>query len=271
MLHSFLFVPGDSQRKIEKAAGGTADAVILDLEDAVAPSKKEIAREVVAQALSQIDFGGKTVLVRSNGIGTPFAQADLEMLRGVNIDGVMLPKVETADMMIEARTLLGARPIYALIESALGVLNLPQIVTAVPDSLAGLAFGAEDYVASVGATTTAERHEVLFARSAVVNGAAAVGVPAIDAVFTDFHNVEGLQVDTLAGKQLGFSGKMVIHPKQAVVVNELFAVDPAERAQAQELVDAYNRYLAQGIGVFSYNGKMVDEAIVRRARQIVES
>ena len=143
----------------------------------------------------------------------------------------------------------------------------PQLVLGdVP--LAGLMFGGEDYVASIGATATVERQELLFARSAVVNAAAAVGIPAIDTVFTDLHNSDRLRADVEMGKQLGFTGKLVIHPRQIDVVNEVFGVSSAEIAAAKALLAAYNTHLAQGVGVFSHEGQMVDEAIVRRARRI---
>ncbi len=261
---SYLFVPADSRRKIEKAVMSSADTLILDLEDAVAPSEKTNARETVKNMLQAVDFGDKMVLVRVNALDTPFSEADLHMIRSARLDGIVLPKTEHVAAFA---ALAGMPPIYALIESALGILRLPQIVTAA--ALAGLMFGGEDYVASIGATATVGRQELLYARGAVINAAAAVGIPAIDTVFTDFRNLEGLQTDAEMGKQLGFAGKMVIHPIQVAVVNAVFGIDAAELAAAHALITAYEAHLAQGIGVFSYDGKMVDEAIIRRARQTI--
>ncbi|MDA1330468.1 MAG: CoA ester lyase [Chloroflexi bacterium] len=270
---SCLFVPGDRPRKIAKAAQSAADVIIIDLEDAVAPEQKEQARQLTAVALPDMPYRTKPTLVRINGLHTPFAYDDLRATLHAKHAGYVLPKLERAEALqalfrwLDERD-AGDRPLFALVESALGILNLPQIVTA-GVALAGLIFGGEDYVASIGGMATAGRHELLYARSAVVMAAGAVGIPAIDTVYTDYHDLAGLQADAEFAKQLGFAGKLVIHPQQVEVVNSVWTPSRAERAAAQDLLTAYEQHQAHGIGVFSQNGRMVDEALIRQARQIL--
>ena len=272
-LRSWLFTPGNSRKMIEKAAASSADCIIIDLEDAVAPSEKEQARTTTTTALGEVDFGGKSVLVRINGLDTPFATDDVEATR-LLAGGFVVPKVDHAQTLHTMAELpVDEVPVYALIESAAGVLNLPQIVAVrePPVGLTGLIFGGEDFVASVGAQATAGRQEILYARSAVVTAAAAVGIVAIDTVYTDFRNLEGLRDDAQTAKQLGFSGKLAIHPKQADVINEVWLPTSAEIATARQLVTAFNRHRQEGTGVFEHNGRMVDLAVIRNARRILES
>ncbi len=268
MNRSYLFVPGDSERKLTKASQSDADVVIIDLEDGVAPSQKDVARDIIVSALDELDFGDKIVLVRINAIETPFAEADVTALLPTTIDGIVLPKLEHVAALETLANSGFTKPIYGQIESALGVMNLYQLVTFTP-RLAGLLLGAEDYIASIGAQATSERDEILFARSAIVNAAAAVEIPAIDTVYTDFRNVAGMQADTAKARQLGFSGKCAIHPAQVDVINAAWAISEEERANAVALLAAYDAHLANGTGVFEYNGKMIDEAVIRRVRGIL--
>lgn len=262
MNRSYLFVPGDSRHKLEKAAQSAADAVVIDWEDAVAPTQKEMARQVTAVALDEVDFGQKQLFVRLNGVDSePFGD-DLAALREMTAVGLVIPKLEQPDHLNKLTDL--KHPIIGLIESALGLFNLrPLLTTGVP--LAGLMFGGEDYVASIGGVATAERTELLYGRSAIVAAAAALGIPAIDTVFLAFNDDAGLRHDCTMARRLGFDGKIVIHPRQIPVVNGVWG-DGKMTAVDQKLLDAYEAHLASGKGVFAYDGKMVDEAVVRQLR-----
>lgn len=270
---SYLFVPGDSPDKIGKAVGGSADAVIVDLEDAVAPARKIAARRTVVDALASVDRRGRPVLLRVNAVGSGLAHDDVLATLAARPDGYVVPKVADAATLRRFRDWLAAagvgdRPVYALIESALGVLNLRELVLGDAPP-AGLLFGGEDFLASVGGVATAGRHELAYARGAVVAAAAAAAIPAVDTVFIDYRDADGLRADALLARQMGFDGKLVVHPAQVAVVNAVWTPDSAEIAAARTLLTQFAQHAAAGVGVFTVDGRMIDEAVVRRARQIV--
>lgn len=269
---SFLFSPGNSRRKIEKGAVSAADALVLDLEDGVALSAKPEARAVIRQAVQELDFGDKLCLVRLNGVKSALLNDDLAALVGAGIDGYILPKVESAAEIQRLYQLLdeaGEREaiIYALLESALGVIHAPEIA-AFP-TLRGLMFGGEDFLASIEGKATAERSEVLYARSALVTAARAYQLEAIDTIYIDYDDLEGLSREAKFARTLGFSGKFCIHPQQVEPVNSGFQPSAAEIATAQAIVSAYEEHFKHGIGVFSFEGRMIDEAVVQQMRQLL--
>ena len=266
-LRCLLFAPGDSRRKMEKAAQLDADGVIFDLEDAVAVSRKAEARQMVVRAVTTIDFGQTGRFVRVNPPHTPFFAADLAAVANLPLDGIVLPKVETAGQFAEVarKTRL---PLFILIESALAVMNLAEIVRVLPQP-AGLLFGAEDLSVDLGATPSTDRHELFFARSAVVTAAAAYSLPAIDMVYTDLHNQDGLAAEAQAARRMGFSGKMAIHPRQVGPIQDIFTPSATEVAHARAVVTAYHAHKAAGAGVFALEGRMVDRPVVRAAEQLL--
>lgn len=266
-LRCLLFVPGDSRRKILKAAQSGVDSVIFDLEDAVAVSQKETARQIVTTAVNTIDFGDTGRLIRLNAPHTPFFAADLDMVANLPVDGLVLPKIETAGQLqqVAEKTSL---PLFVLIESARAILNLTEIVRTDPPP-AGLLFGAEDLSVDLSATPSADKRELLYARSAVVTAAAAYGLPAIDMVFTDFHDQENLATEAQSARRMGFRGKMAIHPNQVSVIQRIFAPTATEIAQAQTIVQAYRTHKAAGKGVFALDGRMVDKPVVLAAEQLL--
>lgn len=276
---SFLYIPGDSARKIEKAAGLEADTLILDLEDGVARSQKDAARATVADALAQLDFGRRERLVRINHPTHGLLEAELAAILQTPPDGVVLPKVEAAPDLLRLDTLLGeieqARDwprgrlrLFAMIETARGVLHLPEIAAATP-RLAGLIFGAEDFTADVGAIRSASGLELLYARSALVTAAAAHGLHAVDAVYLELENLAGLAEECTLARGLGFGGKSAIHPRQLPVINQAFTPAADEVARAQALVNAFEAHQAQGSGVFVYEGKMVDQPVIVAAQRLL--
>ena len=276
---ALLYMPGDSRPKIEKAISLKVDSICMDMEDGTAWNRKEKAREVIATALQELDFGRSEKLVRINGIGTGLEEADLSMTLPHHPDGVVIPKVESlADVawvsdQIEAMELsqgweLNSIRILAILESAKGIVNLREIAT--HPRLGALIFGAEDYAASVGAKRTRGGQEVLYARSKVVLHAAANDLQALDIVFVDFRDAVNLKIEALLGAQMGFTGKQIIHPNQVVLVNEAFSPSNAEIDYAQRLLAAFDAAEAEGAGVIAFEGKMIDMPLVISARQVIE-
>ncbi|MFO7634872.1 MAG: CoA ester lyase [Caldilinea sp.] len=276
---SLLFMPGDSMKKIQKAASWEVDTVILDLEDGVAQNRKVEARATVSEALQTLDFGAHERLVRLNHVSTGLPPAEVEATAGWRPDGYIAPKAEdeadlrAIDWLLEAAEkrlglAAGAFRLFAMIETARGVMNLKEIALATP-RLEGLIFGAEDLAGDIGAVRTQAAWEVFYARSAVVTAAAAFGLQAFDMVFTDFHDATGLEAESRFARQLGYTGKTCIHPNQTPVVNRVFLPTPEEIDRAQRLVQAFEAEQAAGAGAFTFEGKMVDMPMLVAAHKVL--
>ena len=267
---ALLFVPGDDAAKIAKAAASGADSVILDLEDGVAANRKMAARETITSCLQTLDFGGSERLVRVNPVSSELHQGDVEATLPGRPDGYVVPKVESAEQVLEVirRTSLAPLPVLALIESARGVLELKEIAAAHP-RLEALIFGAEDLAGDLGAMRTRAGAEVSWARSAVVLTAAAFSLQAIDTVFVDLGDEDGLRQETQEACRMGYTGKMAIHPKQLRVIQEAFTPSQHEIDKARRLVEVHARHQEKGEGVFALDGKMVDWPMVRAAQRVL--
>lgn len=276
---SLLFMPGDSVRKMEKATTLGADSIIADLEDAVAISQKQAARETVAACFARLDFGGSERLIRINPVSTSLWQEDLAQTIAPRPDGYVLPKVESVEQvqavsarLAELETSHGLVPgrirLLAQIETAMGVLRAGEIAGA-DSRLDALLFGAEDLAGDIGARRSREGWEIFYARSAVVIAAAAYGLPAIDTVFLELADSDGLAAECDLAQGMGFSGKLAIHPRQVEVINRAFSPSAEEVAQAQRLIDAFEEAQTAGTGVFALDGKMVDMPVVLAARKVV--
>lgn len=276
---ALLYMPGDSRPKIEKAISLQVDSICMDMEDGTAANRKQKAREVIAQALKELDFGRSEKLIRINGIGTGLERDDLDLTLLHRPDGVVVPKVESIkhlewlDAQLEAAELahgweLQSLRVLAVIESAQGIINLKEI--AAHPRLDALIFGAEDYAASIGATRTKNGMEILFARSQVVLHAKANNLQAIDVVFVNFKDTVNLKIDALLGAQMGFTGKQIIHPNQIIPVQEAYSPSDAEIDYAQRLLAAFEAAEAEGAGAINFEGKMIDMPLVISARQVIE-
>jgi citrate lyase subunit beta/citryl-CoA lyase len=278
-LRSWLFVPGDSEGKIAKAAGAGADVVILDLEDSVALSRKAAAREIVAGALAGARAGA--VYVRINPLESGLALADLAAVMMAGPDGIVLPKPDgPADVAVLGCYLEAFEAAFGL---AAGGTRILPIATETARSvfalggyggarLAGLTWGAEDLPASVGAVSGRLAGGGLtdlcrLARSLCLAGAAAAGVAAVETVYPDFRDLAGLRDYAAAGRREGFAGMMAIHPAQVAVINEVMTPSAAEIAYAARVVAAFEG--APGVGVVSLDGKMVDMPHLRQARRVL--
>jgi citrate lyase subunit beta / citryl-CoA lyase len=292
MLRSWLFVPGDSERKQEKALATAADAVILDLEDSVTPDKLPAARERVGRVLgTRARASGPQLWVRVNAPASGLMRADLDaVFAGGAPAGVVLPKVSAPaeiaaaakylDMLeTQAGTPAGStRLLIIATETPRAVLALPQYPAALGGApailgrLAGLTWGAEDLAAALGARARRDAAGELtftfqFARSSCLLAAAALGVQAVDGVHTDFRDAQGLQGELANARRDGFSGKLAIHPDQILPINNAFAPSPAEREHARRVVAAFAA--TPGAGVVSLDGQMIDRPHLLQAQRIL--
>ena len=270
---SVLFSPGDRPELIRKAPSTGADAVVFDLEDAVAPDGKASARESVREVLGELAESGDEpcpeVCVRVSPPGRG-AAADLDVvLDGPEPDALVLPKAETAGDVTDLADLAaegGADlPVLALVETAGGVLGAESIAAADPAD--ALVFGAEDLAAGLGATRTDRGTEVLYAREHVVLAASAAGVDAVDTVHTDFEDEAGLRETTRFARDLGYDGKLAIHPAQVGPINEAFTPDSERVAWARRVLAARAETDA---AVFAVDGEMIDAPLLARAERVRE-
>jgi citrate lyase subunit beta/citryl-CoA lyase len=274
---SRLYLPGNTPKLMLNAGIHQPDGIILDLEDSVAPAKKDEARLLVRNALRQVDFYGAERMVRVNQ--GERGLEDLGYIVPHNPNLILLPKCETADQILQVEEGIRALsnqheipdPIYLMpiIESALGVVNAYQIASASPNVVA-LAIGLEDYTADLGAPRTREGRESFYARSALVNAARAAGIQAIDSVFSDVSNMEALRAVVSESKSLGFDGMGCIHPRQIKVIHEAFAPSVEEIDKAKQIVLAFDEAEAQGLGVVSLGSKMIDPPVVKRAQRSID-
>lgn len=277
---ALLYVPGDDLHKIQKAISLGVDCVCMDLEDGVAVNRKEPARFNVHQALQTLSFGETECLVRINPVGSGLELLDLEQVLPGKPGGVVIPKVESGDQIrwvstqlaeAERRSCLSPSEIIliAVVETARGIINLPEIIGADP-RLQALIFGAEDFASDLGAIRTPEAWEVFYARSAIVTHAAAGNLQAIDQVFINFNDTEGLIHDARQGANMGFSGKQIIHPKQVQPVQEVFTPSDEAVVYALRIMEAFKSSQEAGKGAFALDGKMIDAPIIKSAQRVLE-
>ena len=277
---ALLYMPGDDRRKIEKATTLGVDSICMDMEDGVAANKKAEARAVIALAMKELEFGSSERCIRINSIGSGIEKRDLVAALATNPDAVVVPKIETAEQVkwvsehIESYELSGNLSIGAIrllvgVETAKGILNLKEIAES-DKRLEAIIFGAEDYAASVGATRTKEATEVLYARSAVVTACAANDLQAIDMVYIDFRDLEGLRVEAQQGAGFGFSGKQVIHPNQVSVAQEAFTPSDSAIEYARRIVESFESSQKEGKGAYALDGKMIDMPLLKNAQKVLE-
>jgi citrate lyase subunit beta/citryl-CoA lyase len=279
ILRSLLFVPGNRIDRIEKAFASPADAVIIDLEDAVVPSEKESVRKQIGSFLEKANR--KNIFIRVNGAKTPFFSGDLEMVTQASVRGIIVPKSEGPEALRKADHKLGdlerARSLQEgqvwlipQLESALGLLKAQEIGASTQRILA-LAFGAGDLTLDLGAKLTKTGEELFFARSYLVMASRLAGVYAIDAPFMlDIKDSEGLSAEARRSRQLGFRGKFCIHPSQVGPVNEIFSPTPEEVDRARKIIEAYDLGASKGEGAIALEGEFIDPPVYERAKQILD-
>lgn len=257
---SFLFVPGNRPERFDKACAAGADAVILDLEDAVAPAGKEAAREAVRRWL---DDGGRAWL-RVNGTDTPWHDEDLALLSLEGVLGVLLPKAERADdLQALARVARSGTPLVPLVETALGLWNARELASV--SSVQRLAFGSVDF--QVDLSIQGDGEELLFARSQLVLASRVAGVlPPVDGVTVAIDDDAGLQEDVARARRLGFGGKLCIHPRQVPAIQSGFRPPPADLEWARRVIEAAD---TAGHDAVRLEGKLVDKPVIARARALL--
>jgi citrate lyase subunit beta/citryl-CoA lyase len=276
---SLLYVPGNMPGMLQNIPVFEADGVMIDLEDAVPLVEKDSARLLTRNFLNSYQERNKEMFVRINALDTPYAADDLREILPALPDGIRLPKADTPEIVERLDTLLteqeeklglpiGHFKIIPSIESAQGVLNCVATAKASP-RLVALAFGAEDYTASMEIDRTKTGEELFSARTQVVWAAKAAGIQAIDSIFSDVNDMDALRAETLLIKKLGFTGKSLVNPRQIEVIHEVFRPTAEEVQHALEVMDAIKRAREMGTGVISLRGRMVDAPVVTRAARTI--
>ena len=271
---SVLYMPGSNQRALEKAQNLSADALILDLEDAVAPDAKQAGRELISQAVNQGGYGNRYLIVRINSFDTEWGADDLAGVANCKPDAILLPKVDTADDITDLAAKMGNHPnfndtkIWAMMETSKGILNAASIATA-SDRLEGFVLGTNDLVKEMHALHTPDRAPVLTALSLSIMAARANDLICVDGVYNDIKNIEGLKRQAEQGRALGFDGITLIHPAQLETANDVYAPSPAELEEAESFVKAYQEALAEGKAVAVVNGRIVENLHVENAERLL--
>jgi len=283
LIRSWMFVPGHRQRMIDKALGLNADAIMLDIEDGVAPNEKDAARKNIGQSLGRPKTAGAPArYVRINAIGHEHMVADLEAVVRPGLEGLVCPKVDTVEEVHKVDAILndkeprnqlakGSVKLLIAIESPKGLLNAPAIAAASP-RVVGIIFGAEDFGREIGlpAVREGEARDLIYARSAIVIAAAAAHVQAVDGVWVDLNDGAGLLGFAKQSRQLGFSAMSCIHPSQVDAINATFSPTAEEIDYCQKVLQAFEQANARGDGSIAFGGQLIDRPIIERARRTID-
>ena len=276
---TMLFMPGNNPGMLLNAPILGADAVILDLEDAVSLTEKDAARELVSGAIKTIDYSKVELVVRINPLDTEFGHTDLETIARVKPDTILVPKA-TKEQMVEADEIItrveeeegyekGSIKLFGLIETAYGLETVYDVATSTK-RLVGLLLGAEDLTSDFGIKRTKESEEIYYARCRFAAACRAARIDAIDTPFTDTNDYEGLKLDTMKAKKIGFTGKASINPRQIDTIHSVYNPTEDEIKYALRVLEARDEAFAKGIGVFSLDGKMIDAPVINRAITTVD-
>lgn len=279
MRRSMLFVPGANAAMLSNAFIYPADALMFDLEDAVAVREKDAARRLVYHTLQHPLYRDIETIVRVNALDSQWGIDDLEAVVRAGVDIVRLPKTDTAEDVIAMEKEIarierdcgrqpGSTGMLAAIESAKGILQAPAIAQASP-RLIGIALGAEDYVRDIRTERSADGIELLFARCTILQAARAAGIQAFDTVYSDANNEAGFLQEAEHIKQLGFDGKSLVNPRQITLLHNLYAPTQKDVDHARRVVEAAKAAEREGLGVVSLNGKMIDSPIIARAHLVL--
>ncbi len=275
---ALLYMPGDNWKMITKSVTLGVDSICMDMEDGAAVNKKAEARETIAKALRELDFGASEKLARINSVGSGLEKDDIDAVLPYHPDGIVIPKVESleqvewASRIIEAAELKQGWAVNSIrvligVETARGILNLREIAS--HPRLDAIIFGGEDFAASIGAVRTKDAIELLYARQAVIVACAANDLQAIDIVTIDYKDLEALQIESEFGAGLGFSGKQVIHPNQVSVAQAAFTPSEEAIAYAERIVETFEASQKEGRGAYSLDGKMIDMPLLKNAQKVL--
>ena len=277
---ALLYMPGDDRRKIEKATTLGVDSICMDMEDGVAINRKAEARHVIAHAMKELNFGSSERCIRINSIGSGFEVYDIAAALDAEPDTIVVPKIESAEQVtwvserietyeLENNKNIGSIRLLIGVETAKGIMNLREIAEA-DKRLDAIIFGGEDFAASIGAVRTKSATELLYARQAVVTACAANDLQAIDIVFIDFNDAEGLHAEAAEGARFGFSGKQIIHPNQVSVAQEAFTPSEAAIEYAKRIVESFHSSQKEGKGAYALDGKMIDMPLLKNAQKVLD-
>lgn len=276
---SFLYVPGSSEKMVKKAATVQADAVILDLEDAVSIHEKEAARSFVKNAVKELKLSEKEIIVRVNSMESSWGFEDIQIIVPELPDAVVLPKADekslvTADMLMSALEKkmgipLNTIKLIPLFETTYAIANAYQIL-GVTSRINGVQLGAEDLTKEQEISRSSKGQEICYARMKLAMDARARKIDIIDTPFTGIHDLEGLRRDAEFSRDMGFTGKTCIHPDHIDIINEVFSPSDAEVENAREILKVYEQAIAEGKGACMYKNKMIDVPVAERAGKIVE-
>jgi citrate lyase subunit beta/citryl-CoA lyase len=268
VLRSVLYLPASNERALEKAKTLPADALILDLEDAVAPDAKESARERACAAVGSGEYGERTLTVRCNGLDTPWGAADLAAAAAARPAAVVVPKVSGSEHVERIAAVLGPDlRIWAMVETPAGVFSARDI-SAHPQ-VDVLVLGTNDLAKELRASLVPGRAPLLPHLSTVLLAAREAGVLALDGVYNDVRDLEGLEAECRQGAELGFDGKTLVHPSQVEVANRVWAPDEAEVQHAHRVIEAFTAAEREGRGVVTVDGRMVENLHVESARRVL--
>lgn len=265
---SVLYIPGSNARALDKARGLAADAIIFDLEDAVAATEKEAARATLAEELAKGGYGARAKIVRINGFDTDWGRADAAAFADGPADAILIPKVSSAALLDEVAALTGPKPLWAMMETALGMLNAAEI--AAHPRLEGMVMGTNDLAKELNCRMTPGRLGVLPGIGRALLAARAYGLVAVDGVYNAFKDEEGLADECRQGRDIGFDGKTLIHPAQLAIANAAFAPSEAEVDLARRQIAAFDAAQAEGQGVAVVDGKIVENLHIVTARRILD-
>ena len=275
-----LYIPGNNPAMLQQGGVYGADSLLLDLEDAVSLNQKDAARILVRNMLKTVNYYNTEICVRINNLDTPFGLEDLEEIVPLQPDAIRYPKTETVEELEKLIQIIEAiedkhnlphdkMTIHAMIETALGVQNVFEIAK-FSKRVDAITIGGQDLTADMNIKSTKEGSGIDLARKMIVMAAKANKIDAIDTVFVDVNDEEGLRKDTEYAKQIGFSGKAVINPRQIDIIHEVYMPTEEEIRKAYRIVLEFKKNKKAGIGVFAIDGKMIDAPIMTRATQILE-
>jgi citrate lyase subunit beta / citryl-CoA lyase len=269
LVRSLLFAPANRHEMLKKFPQYPADAFAIDLEDGTPENEKAAARDQLPDIVAYLrEQQLKAMLfVRTNGPRSSHIKADLAAAQRASVDSVIVPKLET---VADLRALDVSMPLIGIIETVRGVANVETLTVQKEPHLHALAFGAEDFITDIGGRRTGDGLEVLYARSRVVLAARLCGLQALDLVFTDIRDDGAFRRDAEFGRQLGYDGKMCITPRQVEIANEVFSPSAEEIDRSRRLIEAYQAAQAHGRGTIEFEGSMVDEPVLKRARAVLQ-
>jgi len=271
---SVLYMPGSNARAQEKAKGLPADAIILDLEDAVAPDAKAEARTLVCETVKNGGYGARELIIRCNGLDTPWGAEDIKAAVAAGPDAILLPKIESADMVreIEEHMVAAGAPddmaLWCMMETPKGILNVEEVASASP-RIACLVMGTSDLVKDVHARHTPDRLPMLYSLSVCILAARANGLAVLDGVYLGIKDPEGYHAICVQGMELGFDGKTLIHPTQVEPANQVFGPTADEIDHSRRVIVAFAEAEAEGKGVVVVDGALVENLHVENAQRIV--